>query len=796
MGRRGRPAEVVAVAGVADHVAAVRVPGAGAEAVGVGVAHLLDRANPVGAVGGIDRGRTVRPQAGDEPAVAVSTSAGGDAPRVDGDAVDGDGADAHTGGGGQTGETAQVLDVDRRPGPVGLVQVLGHGAQVRAVHLVGVCTVLDAVPVVVHAGPIGGVGVAVAVVVQTVRAVVHLGEVVGARGVQDEVELDGSSGVGVCAGVVAVGVVLDVARGLVAVVEAVSGVAVAIEVVVRVPGGGVGRLLVDASVAVVVDAVAGLGGAGAHTRIVVVAVTARAHVARGGGAGVRGDGGIAVAVGVGVVVPRGGVHRGGLVDRAVAVVVVGGRAVLVCAGVHPRTRVVAVGVVEHVARGRRAGLHRGGRLAVPVAVRIAVVVRRVRGTIVHRTVAVVVDAVAGLGGAGVHVRVGVVAVGVVEHSARRLRAGRIVVGAVAESVTIRVGVPVAPHGVVGGVAVIVDAVVADLGFAGVHVDVGIVAVGLTGDVARGGLAGILGDGRATEPVTVHVGVPGGVGARVDVARCRADVVVIDATVTVVVDATIADLDGPGADVRVGVVAVGVLRDVAHRLDARVHAVVLVSEAVGVLVGVPGLDETLVDLAVAVVVGPVAGLGGAGVHVRIEVVAVSEVGDVPIGFTARLHEVLFRSEPVTVLIGVPGLHDPFVDLAVAVVVDAVAGLAGVGTHAGVRVVTVITSRPPVAVGVGVVPASVTLVIEDDLPGLAPGEDHQDGQQPPQPVETSLEFTIHSNLTSANCVLSTPLKRSWCIAHVRGSERTPCPHMLTPAKPPFGRNYHPSKRRNTQ
>jgi len=71
-------------------------------------------------------------------------------------------------------------------------------------------------------------------------------------------------------GVVAVVAVVDVGAAVVAVGEAVRGVAVAVSVPIAVPGGG--EVLVDLSIAVVVDAITQLGGSGVDRRVPVAAV--------------------------------------------------------------------------------------------------------------------------------------------------------------------------------------------------------------------------------------------------------------------------------------------------------------------------------------------------------------------------------------------------------------------------------------------------------------------------------------------------------------------------------------------
>ncbi len=157
-------------------------------------------------------------------------------------------------------------------------------------------------------------------------------------------------------------------------------VAVHVHVVVRV-----GRVFVGHVVAVVVDAVARVvhrTGVGGGDRIAAV---------RAGGHG-AGDAVVAVPVGVGVG------HA-----RARRVELGGARE-----GEH--VAVVAVGRVHHEVHGHAAGRGGDGGIAVPVVVRIRVVGGGA-ARLVHRAVAVVVRAVAGLDRAGVDRGARVVAVG-------------------------------------------------------------------------------------------------------------------------------------------------------------------------------------------------------------------------------------------------------------------------------------------------------------------------------------------------------------------------------------------------
>ena len=326
------------------------------------------------------------------------------------------------------------------------------------------------------------------------------------------------------------------------------------------------------------------------------------------------------------------------------------------------------------------------RVAVGVGVGRAVAVG-IRGVVVERAVAVVVDAihahvVGDLVHLGVDELVGIVAVpagGFVARGLLALDQGRGAVVAVAVAVHVvvplggRRGVQVAVVVVDQAVAVVVDAV-ALLGGRGVDGAVAVVAVVRVAGVAAGHAAVLGAGGGVALAVTVGVLVEG-----------RGDPLV-GAAVAVVVD-TVAHLGGRGVDRAVGVVAVQEVDYVAGGLAALVGGARAVALAVAVGVRVVGGRDPLVHGAVAVVVLRVAVLGGARVGAGVVVVAVGAVAHVPAGGAAGAVRAAGVAEAVAVAVLVEGRLDPLVDVAVAVVVDLVAGLRGAGVHGAVAVVAV-------------------------------------------------------------------------------------------------------------
>jgi len=346
-------------------------------------------------------------------------------------------------------------------------------------------------------------------------------------------------------------------------------------------------------------------------------------------------------------------------------------ALLPAEGVGGGTRGVERGVQDVVARG---GVLRD-HLRLPVLIDRAVAV-----------VVLAVDAEVGLVGVGVHVRVAVVAV---------------------VSVHVAVAVDVIE---VAAIAVLVDAVVGDLDRAGVDARVRVVAVDVRGGSVGVGV-GLAAVGVTATAIVVHAVATdlGGAGVHVRVAVVavgdrgvavavgvlgRDLAVLVDLAVAVVVEAVL-DLGRAGVDGRVAVVAVHVR---VGAVGVGVDQVGLAGVATGVTVVGAGVGLTVVQAVVAVAVDAVAGgVLGPGVDVGVGVVAVAVLGGVALQ-AAGLHHVA-GAVAVAVLVEV-GLDDrqAVVDLATAVVVDAVADLGHAGVHTGVGVVAVEEGAVPVQVGV--------------------------------------------------------------------------------------------------
>ena len=251
----------------------------------------------------------------------------------------------------------------------------------------------------------------------------------------------------------------------------VGGIAVAVAVCVGVETEQ--HAFVRQAVAVIVQVVTDFGRAwvdGATCDRMVVAVGAVGNITAWRRAGLHRGRSIAVAVAICVGVEA---EQYALVRLAVAVVVFA-VADFSGAGVASGAVVVAVGVVGHITAWRRAGLDRGGGVAVAIAVRVSIEAEQ--QAFVRLPVAVVVFAVADFGGAGVTSGADVVAVGVVGNITVWRRAGLHRVAYRAVAVAVIVGVEGDRHAFVRLAVAVVVNTIADFGGAGVDGGVAVVTI--------------------------------------------------------------------------------------------------------------------------------------------------------------------------------------------------------------------------------------------------------------------------------------------------------------------------------
>lgn len=202
----------------------------------------------------------------------------------------------------------------------------------------------------------------------------------------------------------------------------------------------------------------------------------------------------------------------------------------------------------------------------------------------------------------------------------------------------------------------------------------------------------------------------------------AGTILVDRAVAVVVR-VVADLGGTGVDAGVGVVAIVGVGDVALGLGAGAGGEVPPVPIV-VDITIPDGGGILIHLVVAIVVETVADLSGARIGCHYKIIAVRAVGHVARGLGAGCGADGRVTVVVVVIVETPrGGLDALVDVAIAVVIDAVADLSGTRMDVGVFVVAVLVTGDAVAVvvfdagGVGVVGVvTVDTRVGDDVSGL--------------------------------------------------------------------------------
>jgi len=375
--------------------------------------------------------------------------------------------------------------------------------------------------------------------------------------------------------IVTITAVLNVACGLIAGDHGFGIAAVVVMIAVEVPSGHVDCIvLIRGTVTIVVHTVAVLGSTRIGAGIDVIAVGGVSHVTARHVAGDDGVGAVAKAIMIHVDVPGGGVDSITAINGTVAVVIQT-VADLVGVGVDRRVEIVTVSGIGHIARGGRTVPNLRQRIPEGIPVVVQIPVGHVIGIHVRVAVAIVIKAIADLGGVGVDTRIGVITVTVHNRVARGHFAGR--GGDVGtEAVAVRVLVPGGDIGsvVVDHVVAVVVETITNFLVAREDVGLGIVAVGGVGDVVHRGLTGLDGLVHVAEVVAVRVLVERG-----------SDVFVGD-IVAVVVD-RVANFGRTWIDVRIAVVAVGGVDHVVGRsLDADERDT-RVTVTIAVAVEIPG-----------------------------------------------------------------------------------------------------------------------------------------------------------------------------------------------------------------
>ena len=213
--------------------------------------------------------------------------------------------------------------------------------------------------------------------------------------------------------------------------------------------------------------------------------------------------------------------------------------------------------------------------------------------------------------------IGVVTVSVVERVARRRRARLCRGGACAPLVPVRIQVVGGEEELVHhAIAIIVQTVA---GFVDARMDRGIVVVTvrIVRDIAVRGHAGLSRFAGVAIPILVRVAVVG-----LGVIRCL--------PVAVVIDLISADFCNAWVDGGVGVVAVSSIGHISVRRGTGDSRLLRISVSVAVRIFVGGLQGSLVDLIVAVVIRAVTDLASTRTDRFILIVAVPASGNIAVG----------------------------------------------------------------------------------------------------------------------------------------------------------------------
>jgi hypothetical protein len=205
--------------------------------------------------------------------------------------------------------------------------------------------------------------------------------------------------------------------------------------------------------------------------------------------------------------------------------------------------------------------------------------------------------------------------------------------------------------------------------------VGVIAVIIIRDVA----------GRLARRFRAVVGVAIPVAIGVPVPRATRFI----AAHAIVIQAVAAHFHRAGMHACSCVVAVVIVIDVAGRLARRFRAVVGVAIPVAIGVPVPHARfiAAFVDLAIAVVVHPIAGLRGPRVGGVVAIITVRVISHVACGLVALVYAVVRIAEPVGVGIAIP-CRDVLVDLLVAIIILSVAQLRRARVDGVVAVIAIV------------------------------------------------------------------------------------------------------------
>ena len=305
---------------------------------------------------------------------------------------------------------------------------------------------------------------------------------------------------------------------------------------------------------------------------------------------------------------------------------------LLLAGIAVGIGVIAIRVIQNMARRLNDGYNGNFRIAVFVTV---IVLIPGQAAFIHSAGAVVVQPVAaGFGQTGVDAGVVVITIPGPDDITGRLGGGFFGSGGIPVGVAVGVHIPGKTVLVDVAIAVVVHGIRAYLHRARMDGGIGIVTVAAFGDVAGRRLGIIIDDIGVA--IAVDVGVP--------IPACGGKTAFIHVCIAVIVKA-VTQFDRAGVNGGVGIVTVLVVADVPGRLVRSGINLREVAKTIAVGIPVPGV---FVNLAVAVIVNKItADLQRSGIDQGIGVIAVRVVGYI----AARRRALLYHVSRVTVSVAV-------------------------------------------------------------------------------------------------------------------------------------------------
>ena len=394
----------------------------------------------------------------------------------------------------------------------------------------------------------------------------------------------------------------------------VIDVSEAVTVCIRIPGRQTdqrGILVIHIAVAIVVDTVTDLVCIGIHSSVAIVAIAVIDRIVHRLVTANKGDGIVTESITVSISIPGELTDYGRIriVSKTVTVIIHTIVTLFLSSRIDSGIAFIAITVKCGIAytgivtqADRRSG-------TVSIIIEINIIVRKGQ-TVIRYSVAIVVDCVAKLGGAGIACGISIITISAAGNITGRLLAAHLRIVNVTESVTVGVGVPGRQTDqrsiliIHVTVAIIVDAV-ADLVSIRVNGSICIVAIAVVNRISNRLIAGVEWCCIITKSVAVGICIPS------DLTSDRS-VCIISIAVTIIVHTIVADLLSGRVDRCIIIVTISISGGVAYtgiiaKANACSGTVVIAIEII-----VVGREcEAIVDGSVAIVVHVVAEFGSTG-----------------------------------------------------------------------------------------------------------------------------------------------------------------------------------------